>query len=104
MVIKQAVHKQAKPAPARERGAIDYPFEGELVSGKEYTVRVSAPKDADRVELCLNNGPWRPCRSAAGYWWLDCREFPRGDCQARARIHTPAGTALTLLRRFRSGW
>ncbi|MFA5138260.1 MAG: response regulator [Elusimicrobiota bacterium] len=82
--------------------ALDYPQEGETVrTGAGYTFRVSAPAEADAVELCIGKEPWQECRQDGGYWWYDWSGFAPGKYQARARLRTPDGhLKMTLLRKF----
>jgi len=97
--------KEAKQsARAKELVTLDYPQEGERVAGPDYTFRISAPKDAQHVELCLDRSPWRSCRQAGGFWWFDCSDLAQGVHQARARMHANEGKMkMTLLRRFQGG-
>ena len=91
------------PAKTKEDFSIDYPQEGETVTGRDYTFRINAPQDAPAVELSINQGPWLPCRQASGYWWFDCTDMAPEPYQARARMRLHDGTEkLTLLRRFQA--
>lgn len=81
--------------------SIDYPQENEKIVSSNYTFRVSAPLDAERVELSLDNGEWRPLRQAAGFWWYDCAGIAAGPHDAALRIIQAGGRALSLQpRRF----
>ena len=80
----------------------DYPQKGETIAGPNYTFRISAPQDARRVEICINQGPWQACRKSAGYWWYDCRDLSRGPYEAQARVYTRTWM-LSMLRRFQVG-
>jgi hypothetical protein len=94
---------QQRPARAKESFTIDYPQEGETVNGRHYSLRVSAPQDAETVELCINQGSWLPCRQASGYWWFDFINIEPEPCQTRARLRTRGGKEkLTMLRRFQA--
>jgi hypothetical protein len=65
--------------------ALDYPQERESVISPEYTFRVAA-RAATRVEISIDDGAWRPCRPAEGYWWYDWSGYMSGRHQAVARI------------------
>lgn len=66
---------------------IDFPREGERVRPGHYAVRIAAD-GAQRVEVSINGGEWRACRSSVGYFWYDWRpEAPgRQELVARARF------------------
>lgn len=66
---------------------IDYPLEGETVTAGEYTMRVTAPPQASRVELSIDGGDWEPCRLTDGRWWYDWRSFREGPHDVIARCH-----------------
>ncbi|MBI5240222.1 MAG: hypothetical protein HY926_07095 [Elusimicrobia bacterium] len=101
---KEFRQETARLAKAKETVAIDFPREGEAVDGPHYSFRVSAPQDTARVEFCVNQGPWLPCRQASGYWWFDSSDITPGLYQIRARMLGQDGTVrLTMLRRFTTG-
>ena len=62
-----APKKQKAPSPRLD---VDFPREGEEVLSGHYAVRVSA-EGAEDVEVSVNDGPWQPCRAAAGFFWYD---------------------------------
>lgn len=66
--------------------AIDHPHEGERISSPHYTVRIRAPLNAEKVEVCVDGSPWQLCRYSAGYWWYDWIGFTTGDHEVVARI------------------
>lgn len=89
-----------------ERGlTMDYPADGAVIQGAEYIFRVSASSEAEAVEISIDQGPWRPCRWAAGYWWYDWEPEGAGRYQARARMRTADGLVdATPARYFRVNW
>ncbi|OGR87524.1 MAG: hypothetical protein A3J74_09835 [Elusimicrobia bacterium RIFCSPHIGHO2_02_FULL_57_9] len=96
--------RTAAAAPAAEPEAVlDYPQEGEVIRSSQYTFRIGAPKHAQGVEICINHGPWQPCRQASGFWWYDWSDFKSGEYRVTARISSGKKTgkvgALTP-RRF----
>jgi hypothetical protein len=81
--------------------AVEYPVPEELVSPERCIVQVSGPQDADRVEVSIDRGPWRPCVRACGYWWLDATELRPGEHRLCARGVLRDGTVVDApLRRF----
>lgn len=103
MAIKKMVKKIAaagKKTDAAERPAktikpgltIDHPAEGETVWSGHYAVRISAPAQAE-VEVRVDGGPWKPCRSAAGHWWLDLSGLADGGHELVARLKGSAAAA-----------
>jgi hypothetical protein len=109
MRLKHAVQTDSRKqdqqlAIPRPIVALDYPQDAETIVGPNYTFRISAPVDAQKVELSINKSPWQTCRHANGFWWFDCSDIARGPAQARARTITKDGKMkMTLLRRFQSG-
>jgi len=100
--------RSAKPdasaVGAAEALAIDFPQEVETIAPGPYTIRVSAPAEAQAVEVCVNRSPWLACRRESGYWWGDWAAVEPGFYQARARMRTADGQVrMTLLRSFNAG-
>lgn len=85
---------KAAKAPAVQRPDVDFPQQGEKVTGLQYTLRVSAPAEAGRVELSVDQGDWRPCRESVGYWWFDWADYGPGEHEFTARVHTLDGRVL----------
>jgi hypothetical protein len=69
---------------------VDYPQEGEKVKHGHYAVRVSA-NDATEVEISVDRGDWRPCRTSNGYWWGDMWPQAHEIHEIRARARTGEG-------------
>lgn len=63
---------------------VDAPREQESIETRRFAFRVLAD-DARRVELALNQGPWLPCFSSAGYWWREWTELEPGEYELNAR-------------------
>lgn len=81
--------------------SIDYPQENEKIVATSYTFRVSAPLDAEKVELSFDGGEYKQLRQAAGYWWYDLTGITVGQHEAVLRIVQAGGRALVLQpRRF----
>ena len=73
---------------------LDYPVQGDTISGRDYTVRISAPEGTKLVEVAVDQGQWKPCRQAAGYWWYDWSGYEAGEHEIVARSNTPEGRTL----------
>lgn len=69
-----------------ERASIDYPREEELVSSAQYTFRITAPLNSEKVEVCVDGAPWQLCRYAAGNWWHDWSGYQPGPHEVVARV------------------
>ncbi len=88
------------PVPA-SYAVVDFPQDKEVVVSSEYTFRVAASPDADRVEVSIDGGEWRPCRPAVGYWWHDWSGYSKGSYRVTARTTTSSGVvAESEPRRF----
>jgi hypothetical protein len=64
---------------------VDYPMEGEMISYRTYTFRISA-NPTERVEISIDGEEWLPCRQSVGYWWYDWCHFSAGLHSLQARI------------------
>jgi hypothetical protein len=73
------------------RLSVDYPFQNEMIVSDSYSLRVHAPGVAHGVDLSIDRGPWRPCRKALGYWWLDWYDYSDGEHEVVARARLPDG-------------
>lgn len=104
---KQAKTKKVKPgkasAPKKENTGlkktdnsyivIDYPTEGETISGLMYTIRIGA-SEKNNVEISINNGEWQPARNSSGYWWFDWGYFTAGKNKIAARLIDNSGKTI----------
>jgi len=84
---KIEIHKEAAAAP---QVTLDYPREGDRVTGPVYTFRIET-KAAGKVELSIDQNEWKPCRQAGGYWWYDWAGYQPGVHRAVARIQPQNG-------------
>jgi len=80
---------------------LDHPAKGEMVTGEHYSLRLGTVGHVDRVEVCLDDGSWEPCRRSAGYWWYDWSGYKGGWHRAVARAHTGNDQVELELRKFR---
>lgn len=94
--VKTAAPVKAKTASSESKGSfviIDYPTEGEVVSGLAYCMRLGASGEGN-VEISINGGDWAPCRSSAGYWWFDWGYYMPGPHKITARIVNSNGKVI----------
>lgn len=68
------------------KASIDYPQEDETISSPHYTLRIKAPLNAEKVEICIDGAPWQLCRYSSGHWWYDWSGYFSGDHEVVARI------------------
>ncbi|MDE2489378.1 MAG: hypothetical protein KGM24_00925 [Elusimicrobia bacterium] len=90
--LKNAV-KTARTA-LEIRPEIDYPQQDETVNSRHYSFRVTAPDAADEVSVAINQGDWKPCRRASGYWWYDWTGFEPGEYEIVSRARARDGRWL----------
>ncbi len=74
--------------------AVEYPRQGEKVASSIYSVRVHAPESAKRVGISIDQGRWKSCRPAVGYWWYDWEGYENGEHQIVVSMETEAGTRI----------
>lgn len=77
--------------------AVDYPQRGERVVSAQYTLRVGTLL-AGTVEVSIDGGAWRPCRTSAGYWWYDWSGYESGIHTAVARVRPQSGRTVVSAR------
>jgi hypothetical protein len=77
----------------RTQLSVDFPRQGERINSANYTFRISAPGDV-KVEVAVDQGDWKPCRQAAGYWWYDWSGYENGEHEITARLVSNTGRAV----------
>ena len=87
---KQKTANRAQAASTATLATVDYPQADEVVTSPRYTIRIGAIKAA-KVEVFIDAGPWKPCRSAAGYWWYDWSDYLPGKHLIKAQALTEDG-------------
>lgn len=94
---KKIVAQQIVPAVKNSEGraVLDHPQQGEKITTPHYTFRMGTIGDIARVEISLNEGPWKACRNAVGYWWYDWADYAGGRYQVVARAHAKDGQIFT---------
>lgn len=88
------LEKTSRPS-ARTQLSVDFPRQYQTIVGSEYTFRISAPENARSVEIAVDQGDWRPCRPAVGYWWFDWTGYDDGEHEAVARLVTAEGCTIS---------
>ncbi|MDE2236441.1 MAG: hypothetical protein KGK30_00995, partial [Elusimicrobia bacterium] len=71
----------------------------ERVENESYTVRICA-EQARTVRIAVDQGEWRDCRPAVGFWWFDwapeasgeheliaCAEYESGQEAVSGLVH-----------------
>jgi hypothetical protein len=81
------------------RAAIDVPQENETITSEQYTIRLTAPVDTQRVELAIDDGPWRDCRRQEGDWCFDWQPRGQGEHELVARFQLRDTAEPTLRTR-----
>ncbi|MBI4425706.1 MAG: hypothetical protein HY554_18390 [Elusimicrobia bacterium] len=76
--------------------AVEFPQKGEVVASPQYTIRIAAPLDAQRVELSIDSAPFQPCRQAEGRWWFDWTGIEQGYHAALVRVTLSGGFVVSL--------
>lgn len=67
---KPVVKKAAAPKKTPLAATIDHPLEGETLRLGHYSIRLSAPAEA-QVQVRLDGGEWLDAREAVGFRWFD---------------------------------
>ena len=80
-----------KTAVTEVRPQVEYPEQDETIVSPHYTIRVAAARDADGVDVSVDQGPWQRCRNAAGYWWYDWSGYANGEHAVIARTRGENG-------------
>lgn len=95
-VAKEKTRKHS----GRTTVSVDFPTQNEVITGADYTVRVSAPEEG-RVEVAFDQGDWRPCRRSAAFWWCDWSGYGDGEHEVVLRFVAADGrTTLAEPREF----
>lgn len=87
-------HKTHKKAHLTQL-SVDFPRQNEVIASSEYTFRISAPADVQKVEVTIDHGPWHHCRQAAGFWWCDWSGYDDGEHEVTARLVTGDGRTVS---------
>jgi hypothetical protein len=100
--MKQKLGSRLPPIPEPHASSaavtVDYPESAGRVVSRDYTIRISTQAQGG-VEVSINDGAWRPCRQAEGYWWHDWSGYGAGPHSVFARVRLPNGRAIVSERR-----
>lgn len=89
MVCTNKEHKNTQCACPQL--SVDYPRQGEKITGVSYAFRVSAPANVQKVDVAIDQAAWRSCRHSGGYWWFDWSGYDNGEHEVIARLTTCEG-------------
>lgn len=91
IATKDKNHKHA----VRTQLSVDFPRQYEKITSANYTFRVSAPDDVQKVEVSIDQKDWRLCRKSAGYYWADWSGYENGEHEITARLVTATGRVVS---------
>ncbi len=74
--------------------SVDYPRQNEVVASEQYTIRVFVPAGAKNVGISIDQGPWKSCRPAVGFWWYDWSGYADGEHEIVASLVNPDGKRI----------
>jgi hypothetical protein len=98
-IIKRA--DKSRAVQSRPAVLVEFPLEGEIISGRSYTFHIAAASGSQGVEVSVDKGEWLPCRAALGLWWCDWTGFDDGEHEVSARTHMGEGISVNSApRRF----
>ena len=69
---------------------IDFPKTGERIHPQHYAICIRA-HEGDNVQLSINQGDWKPCHFARGFYWFDWHNIPNGKHEIVAKMMLPTG-------------
>ena len=82
--------------------SIKYPQKDEVIASKRYAFKISTSIRVDKVMISLDDGEWRLCREAGGYWWFDWEGYVSRTYLLQAVAQTNDGAQhLSPFRRFK---
>jgi hypothetical protein len=101
-VMKQKLGSRLPPIPEPASSpaavTVDFPESSGRVVSRDYTIRISTEAQGG-VEVSIDDGAWRPCRQAAGFWWHDWSGYGAGSHSVFARVRHPNRRGIISERR-----
>ena len=89
-----AVIEKPIETPVESYIVIDFPREKEVITSSEYTIRLGASHDAEKVEVSIDGGDFLACRHAVGYFWFDWSGYSKVAHKISARLTSKDGRIL----------
>ncbi|MBI4422910.1 MAG: hypothetical protein HY554_04250 [Elusimicrobia bacterium] len=86
------MHQAAKEVSV----GIEYPKKGETIVSPQYSLRINAPLDAQKVELAVDGGSYLHCRRDSGFWWFDWTGYGAGYHAAVVKVTLRDGFVAIL--------
>ena len=94
-VVKNTLNSLKGSTAVAIRPVVDFPYQDEGIVSPQYTLRISAPENAESVDVSIDQGPWLSCRKAEGFWWYDWSGYENGEHEVIAR--TPGRNGRWLM-------
>lgn len=88
------VEKAIIEKPVESYIVVDFPQEKEIITSSEYTIRLGASHDAEKVEISIDGGEFKACRHAVGFFWFDWSGYSKVAHKISARLTTKDGRIL----------
>lgn len=78
---------------------IQYPADGERISGRRYDVKIRAPRESSAVEIAVDGHEWRGATWREDAWVFEWSDFSGGGHTLFGRVRGPQGDVALEPRR-----